>query len=132
MANLVRLPAVRSPTHTRTRALTQKCGEALVGWGHGALTGFTAVNAEILIRDGTKTEVYANTWYDSGVEGKKADPIIRFKDGVRQEDGPTWYGDWASLILLTSAVCCAAPSYKGTFGCCTGFPDDETPKKTLL
>tara|TARA_B110001452_G_scaffold208057_1_gene178299 strand:+ start:173 stop:442 length:270 start_codon:yes stop_codon:yes gene_type:complete len=65
---------------------------------------------------------YANTWYDSGVEGKKADPV----------DGPTWYGDWGSFFQLTSAVCCAAPSYKGTFGCCTGFPDDETPKKTLL
>ena len=84
--------------------------------------GFAAVNAEILIRDGTKTEPYANTWYDSGVEGKKADPV----------DGPTWYGDWGSFFQLTSAVCCAAPSYKGTFGCCTGFPDDETPKKTLL
>ena len=45
--------------------LAQKCGDALVGWGHGALMGFAAVNAEILIRDGTKTEPYANTWYAS-------------------------------------------------------------------
>lgn len=49
-------------THPPTPPRSQHCKEAVVGWGHGALMGFTAVNAEILIRDGCKTEPYANTW----------------------------------------------------------------------